>query len=344
MSQFNDITRPGVPVRADPSRKLPPVNDWHELSGKINYSLCNDYLFRALLQTDPDALNYLISCLLELPLDTLSVVIQNPIELGDEISDKDYILDLKVLVNNEILCNVEMQVWNQSYWAPRSLAYLCKTFADQFSYGGKFVHPMPAIHVGILSFSFPNVDKFYSHFLMMEKDSHAVYSSLLQINVLSLLHLDKATTADRSSGLYTWARFFRAGTWEELKMLEKEDARIGTAANTVFRLMCDDKVRMQMEAREDFYRIMDSYKEELEEQRSKIEEQGTKIEEQNTKIEEQSTKIEEQSTKIEEQSTKIEEQNTKIENQSRDLAAANNQIKEKDRLIAELQAALSKMM
>ena len=179
MSQFNDITQPGVPVRADPSRKLPPVNDWHELSGKINYSLCNDYLFRALLQTDPDALNYLISCLLELPLDTLNVVIQNPIELGDQIDDKDYVLDLKVLVNNEILCNVEMQVWNQSYWAPRSLAYLCKTFADQFSYGGKFVHPMPAIHVGILSFSFPNVDKFYSHFLTNTSKSPPSKTALL---------------------------------------------------------------------------------------------------------------------------------------------------------------------
>ena len=314
MSQLNNISQSRVPVRADPSRKLPPVNDWHELSGKINYSLCNDYLFRALLQTDPDALNYLISCLLELPLDTLNVVIQNPIELGDELSDKDYVLDLKVLVNNEILCNVEMQVWNQSYWAPRSLAYLCRTFADQFSYGGKFSHPMPAIHVGILSFSFPNVDKFYSHFFMMEKDSHAVYSSLLQINVLSLLHLDKATTADRSSGLFTWARFFRAGTWEELKMLEKEDARIGSAASTVFRLMCDDKVRMQMEAREDFYRIMDSYKEELEEQRAKIKEQSEELEKQRVKVEEQSEK----------------------------LTVANDQLREKDLLIAELQAALSK--
>ena len=321
MSQLNDISQNKVPLRADPSRKLPPVNDWHELSGKINYSLCNDYLFRALLQTDPDALNYLISCLLELPLDTLNVVIQNPIELGDEISDKDYVLDLKVLVNNEILCNVEMQVWNQSYWAPRSLAYLCRTFADQFSYGGKFSHPMPAIHVGILSFSFPNVDKFYSHFFMMEKDSHAVYSSLLQINVLSLLHLDKATTADRSSGLFTWARFFRAGTWEELKMLEKEDARIGTAANTVFRLMCDDKVRMQMEAREDFYRIMDSYKEELEEQRAKIEEQSEELKKQRVKVEEQSEELAAANDQLKEK---------------------NDQLKEKDRLIAELQAALSK--
>ena len=90
-------------------------------------------------------------------------------------------------------------------------------------------------------------------------------------------------------------------------MLEKEDARIGTAANTVFRLMCDDKVRMQMEAREDFYRIMDSYKEELEEQRAKIEEQSEELAAANDQIKEK-----------------------------------NDQLKEKDRLIAELQAALSK--
>ena len=306
--------------------------------------------------------NYMVSCFLDLPLETLNVVIQNPIELGDEISDKDYFLDLKILVNDEILCNVEMQVWNQSYWAPRSLAYLCRTFADQFSYGSKFVHPKPAIHVGILSFSFPNVDKLYSRFFMMEKDSHAVYSSLLQINVLSLLHLDKATTADRSSGLFTWARFFRAGTWEELKMLENEDSRIGSAIDTVFRLMCDDKVRMQMEAREDFYRIMDSYKEELKEQRAKIEEQSEELEKQRVKVEEQSEELEKQRVKVEEQSEKLEKQRVKVEEQSEELekqrmkveeqgeelAAANDklkekndQLKEKDRLIAELQAELS---
>ena len=155
----------------------------------------------------------------------------------------------------------------------------------------------------------------------MEKDSHAVYSSLLQINVLSLLHLDKATTADRSSGLFTWARFFRAGTWEELKMLEQEDEKIGTAVSTVFRLMCDDKVRMQMEAREDFYRIMDSYKEELEEQRAKIVEQSEELKKQRVKVEEQSEELAAANDQIKEK---------------------NDQLKEKDRLIAELQAALSK--
>ena len=97
-------------------------------------------------------------------------------------------------------------------------------------------------------------------------------------------------------------------------MLEKEDARIGTAANTVFRLMCDDKVRMQMEAREDFYRIMDSYKEEMAEQRAELEKQRAKLEKQSEELVAANDQIKEK----------------------------NDQLKEKDRLIAELQAALSK--
>ena len=179
-------------IRTDLSRKPPAVNDWHELSGKINYSLCNDYLFRAMLQTDPESLRYMISCLLDLPLETLSVQLLNPIELGEKIEDKDYILDLRVLVNDEILCNVEMQVWNRAYWEPRSLAYLCRTFSGQFPQGSRYTHPKPAIQVGILSFPFPNVNKFYSQHIMMEKqllatDKHLMTKVTQSNGVLDIL-------------------------------------------------------------------------------------------------------------------------------------------------------------
>ena len=78
--------------------------------------------------------------------------------------------------------------------------------------------------------------------------------------------------------------------------------------------MCDDKVRMQMEAREDFYRIMDSYKEEMAEQRAELEKQRAKLEKQSEELVAANDQIKEK----------------------------NDQLKEKDRLIAELQAALSK--
>ena len=303
-------------IRTDLGRKPPAVNDWHELSGKINYSLCNDYLFRAMLQTDPESLKYMISCLLDLPLETLSVQLLNPVELGEKIEDKDFILDLRVLVNDEILCNVEMQVWNQAYWEPRSLAYLCRTFSGQFPQGSRYTLPKPAIQVGILSFPFPNVNKFYSQHIMMEKDTHTIFSSLLQINVLSLLHLDKATTAERSSGLFTWAQFFRARTWEELKMLEKEDARIGAAAESVYKLICSETIRSQMEAREDYYLTMESYNEAIRERDKQLAEK-----------EEQLAEKEEQLAEKEEQLAEKDKELAEKERQRAEMAAQIEQLR-----------------
>ena len=315
-------------VRTDLNRKPPAVNDWHELSGKINYSLCNDYLFRAMLQTDSESLRYMISCLLDLPLETLSVQLLNPIELGEKIEDKDYILDLRVLVNDEILCNVEMQVWNQAYWEPRSLAYLCRTFSGQFPQGSRYTHPKPAIQVGILSFPFPNVNKFYSQHIMMEKDTHTIFSSLLQINVLSLLHLDKATTAERSSGLFTWARFFRAGTWEELKMLEKEDARIGAAAESVYKLICSEKIRSQIEAREDYYLTMESYNE--------------AIRERDELLAEKEKQLAELAEKDRENAKQIVEKNEQLVAKDKELAEKERQRAEMEAQIEQLRAQLVK--
>ena len=303
-------------VRTDLSRKPPAVNDWHELSGKINYSLCNDYLFKAMMQTDPESLRYMISCLLGLPLENLTVQLQNPIELGEKIEDKDFFLDLKVLINDEILCNVEMQVWNHVYWEPRSLAYLCRTYSGQFPHGSQYTNPKPAIHVGILNFPFPNVNKLYSQHFMMEKDTHTIFSSLLQINVLSLIHLDKATIAERSSGLFTWARFFRAETWEELKMLEKEDERIGAAAESVYRLTCSEKIRYQMEAREDYYLTINSY---------------------NTAIKELDEQLAEKDEQLAEKDEQLAERDEQLAAKDKELAAKTAQI-------AELRAQLEKLV
>jgi len=76
-------------------------------SGKLPYQLTNDYLFRAVFQTRPKALEGLCRAILRLrPEDTLSVTLQNPIELGTRIDNKEFILDLAVIINNiRVNCN-----------------------------------------------------------------------------------------------------------------------------------------------------------------------------------------------------------------------------------------------
>lgn len=92
-------------------------------SGKLPYKLTNDYLFRAVFQSRPKALEGLCRSVLHLSAeDTVSVTLQNPIELGQTIDSKEFILDLAVLVNNALYLNLEMQVLKEDFWPERALS------------------------------------------------------------------------------------------------------------------------------------------------------------------------------------------------------------------------------
>ena len=83
-------------------------------TGPIEIPMTNDYLFRALLQENNKVLKGLISFLLHLPItDISSVKISNPIELGKSCDDKDFYLDVKVILNSNIIINLEIQVINE---------------------------------------------------------------------------------------------------------------------------------------------------------------------------------------------------------------------------------------
>ncbi len=75
--------------------------------------MTNDYLFRALMQTNTNVLKSLICALLHLdPDDVTSITILNPIELGKTLDEKNYILDIKVELNGRTTINLELQVIN----------------------------------------------------------------------------------------------------------------------------------------------------------------------------------------------------------------------------------------
>lgn len=90
-------------------------------AGPLEYRLTNDYLFRALLQRSNKVLKGLISSLLHTKTEEiLSASIMNPIELGTSIDSKTFILDIKVLLNNQTVINLEMQVIDYANWHDRS--------------------------------------------------------------------------------------------------------------------------------------------------------------------------------------------------------------------------------
>ena len=69
-----------------------------------------------------------------------------------------------------------------------------------------------------------------------------------------LTNIELATEEDHRYNVDKWARFFKCNTWEDIRMFAKENVTILEAAETVYEISEDERIRQQMEAREDYYR------------------------------------------------------------------------------------------
>lgn len=222
-----------------------------EASGIIRYNMTNDYMFRYILQKNQKVLKGLICSLLHLkPHQIRSIEILNPINLAGDVSGKDFILDINILLNNQKRINLEMQVINYHNWPERSLSYLCRSF-DQLSSGKDYQEVLPVFHIVFLDFTlFPDFPEFYATYMMQNIKNHHVYSDKFILSVIDLNQIELATEEDRDCGLAHWARIFKAQTWEELKMLAKDNEFIQEAAS-LYKANADEIIRQKCRARED---------------------------------------------------------------------------------------------
>ena len=224
--------------------------EWRHANGKIAYGMTNDYMFRMVLQSNNNVLKGIISSMMHVPSDTITTVeIANPIELGKYIEDKDYVLDIKVKLNDNSIINLEMQVADLGNWQNRSLSYLCRTF-ENVQKGEDYNSVMPVTHIGFLDYDlFPEEKEFYSKNMLQNVKTGTIYNRNFCLRVLSLNQIELATEEDKKWHIDEWARLFKATTWEELKMIAEKDKVYSEAANSIYEQNSDETVRMMCEAR-----------------------------------------------------------------------------------------------
>ncbi len=156
------------------------------------------------MQENNHVLKTLVCALLHLEESRVhEVTILNPIELGKHINEKDFFLDINVLLDYTL---------------------------------------------------FPDAPEFYATYRLMNVKSHKIYSDKLRISVLELNQIELATEEDQTYRIDYWARLFKATTWKELKALAEQNPIFTEAARTAVVLSEDEKIRLQCEAREDYYR------------------------------------------------------------------------------------------
>ena len=69
--------------------------------------------------------------------------------------------------------------------------------------------------------------------------------------MIDLTQIDLATEEDKRYEIDRWAKLFKAATWEELKMIAKNDPDLMQASDELYKVNKDDILRQQTRARAD---------------------------------------------------------------------------------------------
>lgn len=224
-------------------------------TGKLPFRMTSDILFKVLMQSSKNVLKGIVCSYLDLAPETIkSIDISNPISLKEDIAAKEMILDIKAILNDKTIINLEMQVINFNDWTERSLSYLCRCF-DNLGPGHGYLHVKSAVHIGFLDYTlFPDHPEFYATYRMINERTGQLYSSKFRISVVDLTKRNLATKEDIAHHRDLWAAFFKATEWGEVMALAEKDKNISEAAVTLRKLSDDELFKMRYKAREDMLR------------------------------------------------------------------------------------------
>ena len=227
-----------------------------DATGEVEFRLTNDCMFHVVFQKNPKALLGLCASLLHMhPEEIRSVEVLNPFEFKTMPTDKTFILDLKIMLNDNSILNFEVQVVDEADWPERSLTYACRTF-DHLKKGESYLDVKPVRHIGFLDYDLKGLTpEFYATYQLLNIRNHERYTGKFTLSVVNLDQIELATEEDRKYGIDYWARLFKATTWEAIKKMAQENEYISSAAETMFESSQDASMRYYLEGVEEANRI-----------------------------------------------------------------------------------------
>ena len=78
-----------------------------------------------------------------------------------------------------------------------------------------------------------------------------MYTNNFNLYVIELNHTSMDTTEDKTNHVDTWAKLFKATTWEEIKMITKENPSLTSTAEAIYMSTADQNILEQCRIRED---------------------------------------------------------------------------------------------
>lgn len=210
---------------------------------KITVKLTNNYAFQKIFKNTKIVKGFLMALLNLKEYEIKKIEITDPFTLGKNNEEKEGILDIKLILNQNRKINIEMQNTYQDDWTERSLFYNCRMFTDGFQKGHPYGELPPCIHVGILSFNQMISPNYYHKISLMDEKTKEIYSRKFQFHMLELKKLENVKEKQKRKPLYQWAKLIAAQTWEELEQESKGNKYMERALEEMIKISQDEKER-----------------------------------------------------------------------------------------------------
>lgn len=214
--------------------------------------LTNDYIFKKVFAKsgNEEILKDLLESVLEIKIQKVEV--KNP-ELPKDILDKKAgILDIKVEINENQICDVELQVANERNIEHRSVYYMGKLVAEQLNKREEYSKLKKTIVINLLNFSYYKRNSYHqiAH-MKFEKTKEEEYVDLgyveedqiatedIEMHFIEMPKLRKKK-GEKKTKLEQWL-WLLIGEEEKIEMASKENKEIKKALEILDEMSMNEK-------------------------------------------------------------------------------------------------------
>lgn len=212
-----------------------------------------DIVFQWLF-SNPNITKGLISSLIDEKITDIEIDLNKQV-LGESITDKTGILDLRAKINNTIECEIEMQMLYSKNFIPRLLYYWARLYSKQLKRGNNYNELHKTICIAIINQDIPYLQELKAHTkwqIREEKNKTKILTENLEIHIIEIQKAIKEYDKDRKNKILQWMMFLNEpGSMEVDRIMEKNE-EIKEAKVTLRELSEEESKQQIAELREKY--------------------------------------------------------------------------------------------
>lgn len=180
-----------------------------------------DFAFKELMANEKIRKGFLSAVFDISDTDIKSTVMLNTNLRREHDDEKQGVLDVRLIMNDNTEIDIEIQLSYMRSWADRSTFYLCRMVAEQTNINRMYSNMKKCAAINILDFNYiSETKKFHTIYHVREDKEDILFTDKLEWHIIEL---PKLPINEDGTRLYDWAKFLNSQSREEFEMLAKRD-------------------------------------------------------------------------------------------------------------------------